>query len=410
MRKIFGTAVLTLIFIACFAQALAHEERISIQDIIDEANELNRWHKTYEAYGRTIVVDIPISIPQVDSIPIVTASTWTTDDSQVLKSLQRAEGIDLLDGEYAEIDKLMFGQLNNGKVTDRGATIQIAVQGMILRVMFNSPEELLSVNTKHYLKIRKKDYYPYQLDFEDVYAENNDMSLALANEYLERILAYYLAPETVEYSIDYVELADRARKTKSLEDEEFGECVDYYDKGSYFIRFFQNVHGIPVMLPAYYGYENLLENHVNYEQFVDWGVPGGIAQIMDTESFWVFIKWIKEERIEKEDLRLLPLESIIQSIEDQIYKGYIRNVYSLRLGYTIFLNDDSPNTYTLFPMWVLECDYVETPNKEVKVNPYTDEFREGFSFSRVLINPQTGKVSDRMHPTQRDMYCPEIIK
>lgn len=408
MKGLIGTVVLALLLAACCATALAQGERVSIERIIEEANELGGWREEYEAHGRTIAVDIPIVIPQVESVPVVTASTWTASDSQALRALHQTEGIDLHSGDYAGVDKQLFAQLSDGGTGDTGASIQIGVDGMVVRVMFNSPEDLLSLHAEHHLKIRKQDYFPYQLSVEDAHAENNDMSLASAIEYVGRVLEYYLAPETARFALDFVELADRARRTKSLEDEAYGACVDYYEKGTYFIHFFQSVHGIPVMLPAYDGYENLLENRISYDRFVDWGNPGGLAQVMDKASFWVFFKWMKEESVEKEDLAFLPLSRIIRSIEDEIYRGHIRNVYSLRLGYTIFLNESSPETYTLFPMWVLECDYVESPDEEVRENPYTEEFREGFSFATLLINPQTSEISDRMHPKQADMDCPPI--
>lgn len=409
MRRRIGTVILALLLAAGCARALAQGERVSIERIIEEANELGGWRAAYEAYGRTIAVDIPIVVPQVKAVPVVTASTWTASDSRALRSLHETEGMDLRDGDYARIDRQMFGRVNDGEASDDAASIQIGVEGMVVRVMLDSPEDLLSLHTEHHLKIRRKAYYPDQLSFEATHAEDNDMSLASAIEYLERVLDHYLAPETAEFELDYVELADRARRTKSLEDEELGECVDYYEKGTYFIRFFQRVHGVPVMLPAYSGYENLIENHISYDRFVDWGNPGGIAQVMDKASFWVSFRWMKEEGIEREDLTFLPLSDVIRSIEEQIRSGHIRNVYSLRLGYTIFLNDQSPETYTLFPMWVLECDYVASPDEEVHQNPYTEEFREGFSFAELLINPQTGEIADRMHPKQEDMAAPPIL-
>lgn len=42
---------------------------VSIQDIREEV--MGGWHETYEAHGRTIVVDVEICVPEVEEIPIV---------------------------------------------------------------------------------------------------------------------------------------------------------------------------------------------------------------------------------------------------------------------------------------------------------------------------------------------------
>ena len=74
--------------------------------------------------------------------------------------------------------------------------------------------------------------------------------------------------------------------------------------------------------------------------------------------------------------------------------------------YIIYLNDRSPETYTLYPMWVLDCDYVENKNKEIKVNPYSDDIRDCFSFERICINPETAEMMDFLNPKTSMLYAP----
>ena len=54
-------------------------------------------------------------------------------------------------------------------------------------------------------------------------------------------------------------------------------------------------------------------------------------EFMGDDSFEMLVRWVKEAGIIKEDVPLAPLSSIISSIEDEIQKGHIRNVYALRL-------------------------------------------------------------------------------
>ena len=90
----------------------------------------------------------------------------------------------------------------------------------------------------------------------------------------------------------------------------------------------------------------------------------------------------------------------------EIKAGHVRNVYALKLGYIIYLNDRSPETYTLYPMWVLDCNYVENKNKEIKVNPYSDDIRDCFSFERICINPETAEMMDFLNPKTSMLYAP----
>ena len=115
---------------------------------------------------------------------------------------------------------------------------------------------------------------------------------------------------------------------------------------------------------------------------------------------------LKIEKEHEETVRLLPIDQIINTVEKEIKAGHVRNVYALKLGYIIYLNDESPERYTLYPMWVLDCDYVENKNKEIKVNPYSDDIRDCFSFERICINPETAEMMDFLNPKTKMLYAP----
>ena len=50
--------------------ALASSDMVSISELRQQVEAMGRWTKTYEAYGRTIEVDVPIIVPEVDELPI----------------------------------------------------------------------------------------------------------------------------------------------------------------------------------------------------------------------------------------------------------------------------------------------------------------------------------------------------
>ena len=49
---------------------LANSDMVSVSELRKQAEAMGRWTKTYEAYGRTIEVDVPIIVPEVDELPI----------------------------------------------------------------------------------------------------------------------------------------------------------------------------------------------------------------------------------------------------------------------------------------------------------------------------------------------------
>ena len=378
--------------------ALASGDMVSISELRQQGEAMGRWTQTYEAHGRTIEVDIPIYIPNEKELAVYDCSAYT----DYIKNPNNEDKTNVY--AYNENLKELVKEESDDK--SENAIIEVYDNGTELRIMFNSPEELLEHNTRDYIKIKESGYYPDKVNADVIYAENSDLSLMEAEKYLEEIVRFFIRDGYDGIDIDYIKIAGRGRKTRSYTDEELGECADYYPKGTYFFNYYQKLHHIPIMMTIIATLNNKQENGVYGDLFGFWGTTGGICQIMDRNSFWLTIKWMKIEKEHEETVKLLPIEQIINTVEKEIKAGHVRNVYALKLGYIIYLNDRSPETYTLYPMWVLDCDYVENKNKEIKVNPYSDDIRDCFSFERICINPETAEMMDFLNPKISMLYAP----
>ena len=378
--------------------ALASSDMVSVSKLRQQVEVVGRWTKIYEAYGRTIEVDIPIYIPNEKELAVYDCSAYT----DYIKNPNNEDKTNVY--AYNENLKELVKEESDDK--SENAIIEVYDNGTELRIMFNSPEELLERNTRDYIKIKESGYYPDKVNADVIYAENSDLSLMEAEKYLEEIVRFFIRDGYDGIDIDYIKIAGRGRKTRSYTDEELGECADYYPKGTYFFNYYQKLHHIPIMMTIIATLNNKQENGVYGDLFGFWGTTGGLCQIMDRNSFWLTIKWMKIEKEHEETVRLLPIEQIINTVEKEIKAGHVRNVYALKLGYIIYLNDRSPETYMLYPMWVLDCDYVENKNKEIKVNPYSDDIRDCFSFERICINPETAEMMDFLNPKTKMLYAP----
>lgn len=396
MKKRFATMMGALLLMPTLA--LANSDMVSIYELRQQVEAVGRWTKIYEAHGRTIEVDIPIYIPNEKELAVYDCSAYT----DYIKNPNDEDKTNVY--AYNENLKELVKEESNDK--SENAIIEVYDNGTELRIMFNSPEELLERNTRDYIKIKESGYYPDKVNADVIYAENSDLSLMEAEKYLEEIVRFFIRDGYDGIDIDYIKIAGRGRKTRSYTDEELGECADYYPKGTYFFNYYQKLHHIPIMMTIIATLNNKQENGVYGDLFGFWGTTGGICQIMDRNSFWLTIKWMKIEKEHEETVKLLPIEQIINTVEKEIKAGHVRNVYALKLGYIIYLNDRSPETYTLYPMWVLDCDYVENKNKEIKVNPYSDDIRDCFSFERICINPETAEMMDFLNPKTSMLYAP----
>ena len=376
--------------------ATANSNMVSISELRQQVETMERWTQTYEAHGRTIEVDIPIYIPNEKELAVYDCSAYT----EYIKN----PNSDDKNNVYSYNENLRELTKENDGTSE--ADIEVYGKGTELRIMLNNPEDLLGKNKNDNIKIKEYGFYQYQVDDKVTYAENNEMSLEEAEKYLEEIVEYFIKDEYNGIDIDYIKIAGRGRKTKSYTDEELGEYVDYYPKGSYFFNYYQVLHKIPIMMTIIATLNNKQENKIYGDLFEYWGTTGGICQIMDRNAFWLTVRWMKVEKVHNEKVKLLPIEQIINTVEKEIKAGHVRNVYALKLGYIIYLNDGSPETYTLYPMWVLDCDYVENKNKKIKVNPYSDDIRDCFSFERICINPETAEMMDFLNPKTKMLYAP----
>ena len=56
--------------------ATASADMVSISELRQQAKAVGRWTQTYEAHGRTIEVDIPIIVPEVEKLPVVKVEAY----------------------------------------------------------------------------------------------------------------------------------------------------------------------------------------------------------------------------------------------------------------------------------------------------------------------------------------------
>ena len=412
MKKIFA-ALCTLMIVPTLA--LANSDMVSVSELRQQVERMGRWTASYEAYKRKIEVDIPIDIPEVNAVPIVQVSGYyavdqegrLTRDGTKLNKIGY-DGFDI----YEEDGLLMYlgTTCANGEI--KAASFE-QDKTVLFLAYYNSPSNLRT----HKVKYDTEVYYPYEVDADKIYAEDNPQSAAEAKAYLERVLGYFYPKSENSVALRHLEVRSRGHKVKGLDDYKLGDYVKNYPMGTYALNFCQTIQGIPVYHDV--GWRLDTTGNAPHELINDaWkktepimGISDNRFEFMGDDSFEMLVRWVKEAGIIKEDVPLAPLSSIISSIEDEIQKGHIRKVYALRLGYGCYITEESPETYVLYPTWICECDYMDDPKWEIDEWAYNLEkgFNKKYSFKTLVINAQTGEMDDPYLSKKEQIFCPTII-
>ena len=225
--------------------ALASGDMVSISELRQQVEAMGRWTKTYEAYGRTIEVDVPIRVPSAEKVPILECVPWKISEKMTdeIKKETKTE----------EYDGIINFESLNDKDTDAHYFGILSKERF--EVYHNSPSMLLSRKSQDFLKTEKAEIPIDEINENEAYAEDNALTVLEARQVLTDILnAMY--GENAEYIFDRVSIGSRGRKTKGMNDLELGEVVDYYPKGTYVLECYQTIQDIPILIEAkqiYYG-------------------------------------------------------------------------------------------------------------------------------------------------------------
>ena len=193
--------------------------------------ETKIWKQDYEAYGRKISINIPVDDMGMDKIEIIRAEPQKVNERKVEKTKWSD------DADFCK-DSGMIETLTEGE--ESWPVSYLLSEDTFITILYDrSPCELRKYGNGRQLWRDGVSYYPNEINPQDIYAENNNVSLKAAEDYLGKIIEYYYDSQDSDYEIDYVTVNDRARKN--------GKDVDTYQSGTYEIYFSQKINNIPIL-------------------------------------------------------------------------------------------------------------------------------------------------------------------
>ena len=371
--------------------ALASGDMVSISELRQQVEVMGRWTQTYDTPNGEASVDIPIIVPEVESMPILQVSAVMGKDVAEEKGLHKSvdqenagagifyDDFDILSKLNANVDDAAMIFCANPKEIDLA----------FLQVSHNDPNSMRGGSWDY----SSDYYYPNEMNPETLFAEENEQMLSTANNALAVLLQNYYGKENADYDVDYVEVRGRARKRAGRTKNDLGAYKKDYPKGTYYISFRQKLGGIPIYLEI--GHKMLTTNQTYVTQEVALkcqrirGIETNTLEYMDETSFILDTTWMREEKQIWEDVPLVTLDEVMQALEKKIEEGYIRDIYALRLGYVCYPDDTSPDIYALYPAWVCDCIYANSPHEQIMENIVTDAFRENYRYEQIFVDAQT---------------------
>ncbi len=371
--------------------ALASGDMVSVSELRQQVEVMGRWTQTYDTPNGEVSVDIPIIVPEVENMPILQVSAVMGKDVAEEKGLHKSvdqenAGAGIFYDDFDILSKL------NANVDD-AAMIFCAnpeeIDLAFLQVSHNDPNSMRMGSWDY----SSDYYYPNEMNPETLFAEENEQPMSTANDALAVLLQNYYGKENADYGVDYVEVRGKARKRVGRTKNDLGAYKKDYPKATYYISFRQKLEGIPIYLEI--GHKMLTTNQTYVTQEVALkcqrirGIETNTLEYMDETSFILDTTWMREEKRIQEDVPLATLEDVMRALEKRIEEGYIRDIYALRLGYVCYLDDTSPDIYALYPTWVCDCIYANSPREQIMENIVTDAFRENFRYEQILVDAQT---------------------
>lgn len=361
-KKFFMVLVVILIFLSIVSPSLAEQYR-SIKDLREEVQ--NGWHQTYEAHGRTILVDVDIDVPETDAFPIVEITF---------------PGIMPIFDARAVVDDLNERALNI-TVEEAEGFFQSTKSGQA--TMYLEPDAL---------------------------PENNPFTPDDAMDFLQQFTNQYnsvLGDQKYEVAV----FAAQSKYYKVVDQDMYKTVLDY-DKplsqvGAYLVSMRQLFHDIPYL--AYYAPRGAPKK--------DDGLPYPpfgklVGYIANDNNYSLLFEPAKEVGVVVDDVPMVTFQKCKAVMEGLIEDGLLRTLYSVSLGYMAHQNPNNlGKSFLLLPVWYVRCELVDKANAPdiPMLEGAAGEFSRKYNGSQVIISAQTGEYKSPYDTDMTRDYADHII-
>lgn len=349
----------------CASAAMAEAAPVSIKKLPDVTSP--RWKQTYEAYGRTIEVDVNITIPETERIPLL--------------AVQPMEP--LPEEEVQKYEEMFSTPYSSKFLNDKYRTY----------ISFSDHEGHPDLSNAEKVTTPNRPLYEY--DRNKAYTEDNDLTVAEA-ENLVRENIQKVFPG-MDFRVDKIVINDRTKYRKS------GKKLE--SKGYYELDCAQVIDGVPIAGSIHNAYRN---GQTKHDRIIgNYGTAS--AAVTDEGNFYGHYSIWNTTAELGTPVQFLPFDAVRHKIEDMIMSGNIRHVFSVNLGYAQYdLPEGSKYEYILVPAWVVCAGWMDEPEEEddgsTSVNG--SDYAMGCTYLPIIVNAVTGEVTNPLDESVDRMLLP----
>ena len=371
-------------------------ECISINELQTEANI--EWKKEYvDRYGRTISVDVTPIIPQVDKVPIQIMENQILPRENVLNIYPQS----MVQEEKREEDNVIIMNYLNQDKNERGAVYICQEGGKLVLFEYDDLNTKIKKTTTKLESFSGIQYCSNEVDRLYPYFDGYDFTVQDSIDCANKELGKFFPDYDLDLDMTWVTIVPNTRP-----------C--------YYCKLRQKIDGIPILMGAGDITYGANEKEMGFKFPKSWKTKGVEYWGYYISPIWGFIAYVdggyqiqfrplKKVASVVDDVPLCTLDEVISSVEKQIEKGNIRNVYEIRFGYCCYLDENEQ--IVLYPVWQIECDYFFNPKEEQKHYAEMENVRvtQGHDYHTMIVNAQTGEFMNPADLKDNLLKCPDII-
>ena len=250
-------------------------------------------------------------------------------------------------------------------------------------------------------------------ELDNIYAKNQTISAKGVVDKIKKMVQE-LYDESIDIELRRVDVVSSFQMGKmisnemiSMGDYEFGDLTGI---GGYAIEAYPTLDGIPIITSANSGYIETGKNRDAFDALY-FSCPWIDTSYYSDDYMNVsFSNVFKVKKVISKNVELCGFDLIYNVLENYIDEGKIKKIYSINLGYVIYLDKNEEysdkkekngkqrdySDYLLVPTWVVMCSYSENDsnNDKANISSENDCERQDLNYQKIFIDAQTGKLHD----------------
>ena len=261
-------------------------------------------------------------------------------------------------------------------------------------------------------------------ELDNIYAKNQTISAKGVVDKIKKMVQE-LYDESIDIELRRVDVVSSFQMGKmisnemiSMGDYEFGDLTGI---GGYVIEAYPTLDGIPIITSANSGYIETGKNRDAFDALY-FSCPWIDTSYYSDDYMNVsFSNVFKVKKVISKNAELCGFDLIYNVLENYIDEGKIKKIYSINLGYVIYLDKNEEysdkkekngkqrdySDYLLVPTWVVMCSYSENDsnNDKANISSENDCERQDLNYQNIFIDAQTGKLHDPKKVGSESFYA-----